>query len=205
MADGSFRLAVKKIAVVVEGPSDEVFWEKVLNREFSHRCRFKVIKQNGRSNVIAAASDLAESLRGAGYSAVFFVVDLDDDPCFEAVKNLFAASVQVTASEAVEQRFAHLCVARREFESWLLADAAGIRAALPNVDYVCAEITDLRSGKPQLKRLIHADRGPGASFREPAFAREMAPHFSPINAIQWSPSFAHFWGRMTAVVERLSQ
>ena len=196
---------MKKIAVVVEGPSDEVFWEKVLNREFAHRCRFKVIKQNGRSNVIAASSDLAESLRGAGYSAVFFVVDLDNDPCLEWVKSLFAESVQTSACGPIEQRFTHLCIARREFESWLLADAPGIRAALPNVEYTCTENTDLRSGKPQLKRLIYADRGPGASFREPAFAREMAPHFSPMNAVRWSPSFAHFWGRMTAVVERLSR
>lgn len=196
---------MKKIAVVVEGPSDEVFWEKVLHREFAHRCRFKVIKQNGRTNVIAASSDLVESLRGAGYSAVFFVVDLDSDPCLEAVKSLFAESVRESAGGPIELRFAHLCIARREFESWLLADAAGIRAALPKVNYACTENTDVRSGKPQLKQLIYADRGPGASFREPAFAREMAPHFSPANAVQWSPSFAHFWGRMTAVVERLSQ
>lgn len=196
---------MKKIAVVVEGPSDEVFWEKVLNREFAHRCRFKVIKQNGRTNVIAASSDLAESLRGAGYSAVFFVVDVDDDPCFESVKNLFPESVRTNANEPVNQRFIHICIARRDFESWLLADADGIRAALPNVNYTCTEITDLCSGKAQLKRLIHADRGPGAAFREPAFAREMAPLFSPANALQWSSSFAHFWGRVTALVDRLSR
>ena len=196
---------MKKIAVVVEGPSDEVFWEKVLNREFAHRCRFKVIKQHGRSNVIAASLDLTESVRGAGYSAFFFIVDVDADPCLEAVKSLFPESVRTNASEPVNQRFVHVCIARRDFESWLLADADGIRAALPNVDYSCTEVTDHRSGKAQLKRLIHTDRGPGAAFREPAFAREMAPHFSPANALQWSSSFAHFWGRMTALVERLSQ
>ena len=194
---------MKKIAVVVEGPSDEVFWEKVLNREFARRCRFKVIKRNGRSNVISGAADLLESLRGAGYEAIFFVVDLDDEPCVAAVRELFAAGVKQDSLAPLEQRRVHLCIARRHFESWLLADEEAIRAALPNVTYSCEAATDGRNGKAQLKQLIRTDRGAAASFREPAFAQEMAPCFSPAKAVRWSSSFAHFWTRMTSVVERL--
>ena len=192
---------MKKVALVVEGESDEVFWEKVLNKEFSGRCRFKVMKQHGRPNVALESGKLVEAFRGAKYDAVFFLVDLDSDPCFSAVKEIFPLSVRESAAEPLERRSIHICIARREFESWLLADEHAIRAALPNVQYSCTEPTDQHHSKGRLKRLIHEDRGAGAAFREPAFAREMAPHFSPQKAMPWSVSFAHFWTRISSIVE----
>ncbi len=193
---------MKKIAVVVEGPSDEVFWEKVLHREFAHLCRFKVMSKNGRTKVIRDAEGLTEVLRGAGYSAVFFVVDMDDDPCATEVRQLFAASVRNPAGVPRDERIVHICVARRQFEAWLLADAEAIRAALPKVDYQCETQTDQLNGEKKLSDLIRSDRGAGAAFRKPAFARELAPHFSPTRAVKWSASLAYFWQMMTAAVER---
>lgn len=205
MADGTFRLAVKKIAVVVEGSSDEVFWDKVLHREFAHCCLFKVMSRKGRTRVIRDAARLLEAFRGAGYCAVFFIVDMDDDPCPTSVRNRFGNDVLDAACATRNERIVHICVARREFESWLLADADAIRAALPKAGFYGEAQTDEINGEKVLEDLIQSDRGPGSAFRKPAFAREVAPHFDPARAVRCSSSLAYFWERMRAAVERPEQ
>lgn len=188
---------MRKIAVVVEGASDEVFWEKVLNREFAQQCRFKVLNRKGRTRVIQSAADFVDSCRRGGYASIFFLVDLDDSPCAAAVRGLFAESVRQAAS-AVEERVVHICIARREFEAWMLADEEALRAVLPNCGYHCEEPTDSIGAASKLTELLQTDRGAAVGFRKPAFARELAPYFSRQRAIQWSRSFAYFWGKITA-------
>lgn len=184
---------MKKIAVIVEGPSDEIFWEKVLNREFAQECRFKVMCQNNRAKVIQKALPLMSGCRKGGYHSVFFLVDLDKDRCATAVKDLFDPEVLEVASREPSNRFVHICVAKREFEGWLLADELAIQQVLPNAQYVCDAPTDDINAERRLGELLRSDRGAGAGFRKPAFAREVAPHFSPIRAAQSSRSFAYFW------------
>jgi hypothetical protein len=194
---------VKKIAVVVEGPSDKVFWEKVLNREFAPQILFKVMSKNGRSKVVESAPFFLDACRRGGYAGIFFLVDLDDTPCVAAVRELFDGRLLVKAPED-SAFFIHICVAKKEFEAWLLADEEAIREVLPNAGYVGHEFTDELGAERKLKELLHLDRGAGAGFRKPGFAREVAPYFIAARAMARSHSFTYFWNKVTAAVAGLA-
>ena len=53
-----------KIGVGVEGPSDRIFWDKLLHKSFSPAVRFDVRAMKDRARLIRSAPALLESFRG---------------------------------------------------------------------------------------------------------------------------------------------
>lgn len=181
------------IGVGVEGPSDFQFWHKVLHKHF-RGCRFDVRNMKNRDKLIRETPKLLETFRDCHYASGFVLVDLDDDPCVGSVLELFGESVQqaVRLPEKA-QRLLHVCVAIKELESWYLADHDAIRAVIPGCSWVAPDDTGAVA-KGRLRALIKAHVGRNASFNEIAFAKSIAPKFSPVRARSHSASFRYFWG-----------
>ncbi|MDD5199458.1 MAG: DUF4276 family protein [Terrimicrobiaceae bacterium] len=183
------------IGVGVEGPSDYQFWDKVLHKHFRGH-RFDVRNMKNRDKLIRETPRLIESFCDCHYAAGFTLVDMDDDPCVTAVLELFDDAVRAVArvGERAARSF-HVCVAIKEIESWFLADAAAIQSVMPGCEWAGPE--DTRSvAKGRLRRLYKTHFGQHASFNEIAFAKDIAPKFSPARAQPHSTSFRYFWGTL---------
>lgn len=179
------------IGVGVEGPSDFQFWNKVLHKHF-RGYHFDIRNMKNRDKLIRETPRLMESFRDCHYAAGFALVDMDDDPCVSAVLELFDETVRTTRQRAREARFFHVCVAIKEIESWFLADTAAIHAVMPSCGWEAAE--DTRTvAKGRLRKLYKAHFGKHASFNEIAFAKDIAPKFSPARALLHSESLRYFW------------
>jgi hypothetical protein len=194
---------MKKIGVVVEGPSDLIFWERVLARQFAGQgCLFPVRSLGGRDRLIREAPNLSDDFRKAGYHSALFILDADKAPCASEVLGLFDDSFRTAATQnPVARRFAHICIAFREMESWVLADAACIQSLIGCADYSAPTVDAQPAGKAKLLRLCREHKNPiftGMENRD--FARKAAGCFAPENARLHSPSFDRFWRRVSSCV-----
>lgn len=195
---------MKEIGVAVEGPSDLIFWERVLNRQFAGKgCLFRIRNLGGRDRLIREAPNLVDDYRKAHYHSGFFILDdADKSPCPRDILELFDADFREQISQTpAAVRFAHVCIAFRELESWVLADATSIQNLLNCHDYTAPSPDSAPSGKARLLRLCKQYGGAAAGMEDREFARQAAGWFNPAEARQNSPSFARFWQRIS---ERVS-
>ena len=186
------------IGVGVEGPSDRTFWDKVLHKHF-RGVRFDVRNMKNRCQLIRETPRLLETFRGAHYAAGFILLDRDDTPCSTGVIDEFDRHIQSEARRPIEQRYLFICVAIRELEAWLLADAQAITAILPTAQYTPPPETAVLNAEVEIKGLWRQHHG-SAAFNKIDFARRMAPKFSPTEAQKRSSSFTHFWTRITKTI-----
>jgi len=179
--------------VGVEGPSDFHFWNKVLHKHF-RGCRFDIRNMKNRDKLIRETPRLLESFRDSHYAGGFILVDLDDDPCITSVLDLFDTTArQAARQEERVARYLHVGVAIKEIESWYLADAEAICAVIPGAAWQApADTGSVDKGK--LRALVRSRFGRNSTFNELAFAKDIAPKFSPKRARSHSASFHYFWG-----------
>lgn len=188
---------MKRIAVAVEGASDKIFWEKVLNRSFA-RTRFNIRDLKGLRKLLNAAPELYDTFQDAHYDALFYLVDADDLPCASGVRPLFDGRIQTEIARHKSDRWSFLAVAIRELESWYLADTVALEHTVGNS---AAEIP-ATGGKSALVRFMRESLGRRLGYDERQFAGKMAVHFDPARARKNSASFDYFWSCMEAVLAR---
>jgi hypothetical protein len=191
---------MKRVGVVVEGPSDLVFWSRFLGRKFSsrHGYWFDVRSMKGGSRVIQESTDLTDDFRKARYHSAFFILDADKRPCATAVLEQFDRAIRgEIRQQPPANRFANVFVALREIESWLLADEVCIQKLfeLPGYRAVQAE-SPLIGGKTQLLKLCRNQGVFPAGMEDRECARQAAGLFEPERAARLSPSCAYFWERL---------
>lgn len=190
-----------RIGIGVEGPSDKAFWEKVLHRSFPG-CLFKIVNLSGRIPLARTAPDLSEGFRNSGYAAAFFLLDADEMPCALAVLELFDDSFRKAAfRQPVSGRFAHIAVAIRELESWILADPGCIRELLGFPEYEVSGPEEKHGGKAKFQRLCKEWNAPLGGLDDRELAGRAGSRFSPARARKHSASFDYFWNRLTARIE----
>jgi hypothetical protein len=187
---------VRRVAVLVEGPSDLVFWQRIFYRFFgAEGTKFDVRSLNGVRNLIRRAPTLASDFRGAKYSAAIVILDADEASCARKVLELFDSDFQKEASEPLESRFVHICIAFRELESWVLADENSMRALVyEGYEY---QPGDAAGGKARLSRLCKRHGCPFIGMENREFAKQVAQHFDPEQVRQRSASFNHVWSRLS--------
>jgi hypothetical protein len=185
------------VGVIVEGPSDQTFWSKLL-----WRClpgiNWDVRALHGRSKVLRNAAPLAEVFRSAGARAVVVLLDQDDDPCVTAVRELFPEPLRI-AFASTEPRHTQLFVAIKELESWFLADEDAIRLVTGCQSYSAPAETARGATKSRLRELLRSEGSSSRAFNEIGFAKQIASAFSPERARNCSQSFAYCWSRFEAV------
>ena len=183
------------IGVGVEGPSDRIFWHKVLHKHFRN-LRFDIRSMKGRGSLIRDAQRLLETFRNAHYTAGFLLIDRDQNPCITSVIQEFDAAIQTEARKLPGERFLNICVAVRELEAWYIADETAVANMFPASAYTAPVETGSLSAVQILEELWRAQYGRSA-FNKLEFARIVAPHFSPKVAAAHSASFNYFWERMS--------
>ena len=186
-----------KFGVGVEGPSDLIFWKKVLNKHFAPH-RFDVRNMQNRDKLIRATPDLVEQFRSAKYDGVFILADKDKERCLTELRVLFGDTERNACQLPRDERFLNLCAPIRCVEAWYLADEAGMRLAIPGTDYVVPANTD-GQGKGGIRSLLTALYGNRVAYNEILFATSMAPLFDPAAARLHSTSFNYFWTRLEEV------
>ncbi len=185
-----------RIGVGVEGPSDLAFWKKVLPKHFPG-VRFDIRNMKTREKLIRATPRLLDSFRSLHYAAGFIVVDRDRDPCVAAILERLDAVSREEARQPADERYLSVCVAIRGFEAWLLADAAAIKALLPQASYAAPSDTASLNPGRKLKALWQQQYGRNSIPNKIGFASLMAPQFNPEAARQHSASFTYFWSHLT--------
>lgn len=191
---------MKRVGVVVEGPSDLMFWHRLLGRMFSSQgWWFDIRNLKGGDRVIQQAPELANAFRKAGYHSAIFIVDADKAPCPTTILARFDERfLRDTRSQPPASRFAHVFVAVRELESWVLADEECMRLLLEFPGYQVPAAGAPPAGKAKLLRLCREHGAAASGMQDHQFARQAAGGFDPLRASEHSPSFAHFWERLTA-------
>ncbi len=190
---------MRTIGVGVEGPSDSRFWVKTLHRCFgAGAVRFKVQNMSNRHGLIQKAGRLLGMFRGLHYAAGILILDQDKDPCVTDLRNLFDEAVRTELTKPLAERYLHLCVARREIESWYLADSDAITAILPSAQYDLPKDTSVW-GKGKLRELC---KSAGIGYNELAFAEQIAPKFNAQRARPYSESLRVAWERIENAVTR---
>ena len=183
------------IGVGVEGPSDFQFWNKVLHKHF-RGCRFDVRILKGREKLIRETPRLLNTFRDCHYAAGFVLVDLDADPCFGSVFELFDETTRAVARLGNRHdRFLHVCIAVKDLESWFLADAEAINSVIRGCSWSSPHDT-ASVAKAKVRALVKAQLGENSSFNEIDFAKSIAPKFHPDRAGTHSASFRYFWELM---------
>lgn len=185
------------IGVGVEGPSDRLFWMKLLHRHFPGR-RFEVHNMTNRPRLIRDAGRLLDAFRGAHYSAGVLVLDTDKEPCVEALISLFDERVQVELRRPHLDRFLFLGIARPKIESWYLADVEAIRDLFPASNYNPPIGTKVHA-KGKLNELC---RNAGSGYNEILFAELIGTKFDPLRARERSTSFRVAWERIELAANR---
>lgn len=190
-----------RIGIGVEGPSDKAFWEKVLHRSFPG-CWFTIVTLSGRIPLARTAPEMAEGFRNSGHAAAFFLLDADKLPCATSVLELFDESFRAAAFlTPVTSRFAHIAVAIRELESWVLADEECVRDLLDYPEYKASAPDEKPGGKAKFLRLCHERNLTFGGLDDRELAGRAGSRFSPARARKHSPSFDYFWNRLTARIE----
>ncbi len=194
---------MRRVGVVVEGPTDFVFWNRVLGRAFSSRGYwFDVRSLKGIDRVIQEAPALADDFHKAGYHSAVFILDADKKPCPSEVFARFNSEFLSEArSEPASARFIHILIAFRELESWVLADEGCVRALLESSDYETLPDANQPAGKTKLLQLCREHGASPSGMEDREFARQAAGYFDPVRASKRSSSFAHCWQRLTARLE----
>ena len=188
-----------KIGVGVEGPSDRVFWHRVLHKHF-RGIQFDVRNMRTKETLIRQAPQLLEAFRSLQYTAGFILVDRHRDPCFGSVLQRFDEAIRGEARRPVNDRYLFVCVAIRGLESWFLADPFSINELMPRTNYSAPRETARVDPKRKLSDLWTKQFGPNSSPRKIGFSRMMAPEFDPEVARQHSVSFDYFWTRLTTTL-----
>ena len=190
-----------RIGIGVEGPSDYIFWNKVLHRHFAGAgILFRVSVMHGRSKLIRGAAGLAAAFADTRCAAAFFLVDKDKDPCMGSIYHAFADDFRDRLRHRTGQLPCRLCVADRELESWFLADEEAMRKALGFAEYSAGASGGKIAGKGKLEKLLIEHASVGLAFNEIAFAKLIAGEFNPENAAKNSASFAYFWKALESVI-----
>jgi len=186
-----------KFGVGVEGPSDQHFWTKVLNKHFAPH-QFNVWTMNNRVRLIRETPRLLETFRNAHYDGVFILADKDKERCLSDLRTLFDEPTRKEFLKQRPERYLNLCAPIRNVEAWYQADEAGIRLVIEGTDYVVPPDTDGK-GKGTIKSLYSALYGNQRAYNEIDFAEQLAPKFDPQGARQHSTSFNYFWTRLEEV------
>lgn len=191
---------MNRVGVVVEGPSDSVFWKRFLARVFSqYGYVFDVHSMKGGSRVIQESPRLADVFKKAGYHSTIIILDADKSPCASKVVNEFEQEfVNQARQQPPNLRFAQIFVALRELESWVLADPDCIRNLLSVPDYSTTRVEPPISGKARFLRLCRESGMFLAGLEDLECARQAARCFDPERAAPNSHSFAYFWSRVIA-------
>ena len=186
------------IGVGVEGPSDFVFWNKVLRKSFSADVKFDIWNMKSCGRLIHEASRLLNTFRDARYEAGFLLLDYDavpgpGSPCPAAVMDLFEDVVRTEATRPLPERYFFVCVAIRGLEAWYLADDSAVMSLIPGLEYTAPTDTGSLRGDT-LQRFWKQSHG--KSFQKIEFARSIGSRFDPGVAAEHSRSFRHFWERL---------
>ena len=193
-----------RIGVGVEGPSDRAFWYKVLHKHFPG-VHFDIHNMKTREKLIRETPHLLEIFRSRHYAAGFILLDRDRDPCIAAILERLDEVSREEARQPADERYLFVCVAIRGFEAWLLADAAAIKALLPQASYTAPNDTASLNPGQTLKSLWQQQYGQNSSPNKIGFARMMAPQFNPEAARRHSASFTYFWSRLTTACQIAQQ
>ena len=191
---------MKKVGVVVEGPSDLLFWNRLLNRKFSrYNYLFQVRSLKGSDRLIQEAPELTNSFRKAQYHSAIFILDADKAQCpGEVLARFDKGFLEEIRRSRPAERFAHIFVAFREIESWILADEDCVRSLLDFPGYIAQVQKPSLGGKAKLLRLCKEHGAFPVGMQDLEFARQAAACFDPIQVKIHSPSFAHFWERLNS-------
>lgn len=197
---------MRRVGVVVEGPSDLVFWSRLLGRLFSAQgFWFDVRSLKGGDQVILQAPALVNDFRKAGYHSALFFVDADKAACATVALERFDQAFLCDArTHPPAGRFAHVFVAIRELESWVLADEECMRALLEFPGYEAPNADAQPAGKTKLLKLCREHGASASGMQDHEFARQAAARFDPARAKDRSLSFAHFWQRLTCRLQATS-
>src|SRR5262249_46555664 len=130
--------------------------------------------------------------RSTGSTAVFFLVDQDEDPCLSVLRQEFAGGLPDLFATSRAQREAILCVATREIEAWFLADEQAIRA-ITGSDYCVPRETGECPTKRRLGELFTASQHALLGLNDIQVAKAIGGKFNPIVARRHSKSFDYFW------------
>lgn len=186
-----------KFGVGVEGPSDLIFWKKVLHKHFPAH-RFDVRNMKNREKLIRETPDLLDQFRSAHFDGVFILADKDKERCLTELRELFKQAEQDAFKLPRPERYLNLCAPIRNVEAWYQADEAGIRSVVGAMDYTVPAETDGK-GKGAIRQLYSELYGNRVAYNEIQFAKDMAPLFDPAAARQHSTSFNYFWTRLEEV------
>lgn len=190
-----------RVGVGVEGPSDLVFWAKVLNRQFAASgVVFQISAMHGRGKLIRGAENLLAAFGATRCDVVFLLLDKDKDPCMSTVYEEFGEGFCTRLRTRAGKPPCHLCIAERELESWFLAEESAMRELLGKADYLAPLPDAAAGGKGKLQKLLMQHGAVGTAFNEIAFAKEIGARFEPGIARQHSPSFEYFWTKMERAI-----
>jgi hypothetical protein len=191
---------MKRVGVVVEGPCDLVFWQRLLHRIFArHDYGFDVRSLKGTSRVIQQAPQLTDDFYKAGYHSAFFILDADKSPCPREVLARFDVDfLEEIRRNRPAERFAHVFIAFREIESWILADENCVRHLLDFPGYAAPEEQSSPGGKARLLRICREHGAFPVGMQDLEFARQAAALFDPLRVKAHSPSFTHFGERLNS-------
>ncbi|MAF10338.1 hypothetical protein CMK11_07795 [Candidatus Poribacteria bacterium] len=185
---------MREIALVVEGPSDDDFWRRLLARLYGaseHRVEIVVTRDRGR--LIARSSDLVASHRDDGYRATFFLLDIDRDACVRRVLDRFPEDVRRSAKEDDD---VFICVAVRGLESWYLADANAVNTVFEDAEYSVPADVEGANPKSELRRLR-------PKYDKRWLARRFGNEFDPAAGGRHSPSLGRAWRLMSPKLQAL--
>ena len=190
---------MKKIGVAVQGPSDFVFWNRVLHKHIAG-VSFSVRDLKSQQKLAAAAGALAEGFRNSGYDALFLLLDADKSLCVADVRASLDEPTRNLVGEARENRWVFLSVAFRELETWYCADPEALSNAVEAP--VPPEITGVTGGEAALSRFFREKLGRTLGLNKRDLAARMSLHFEPARARKNSASFHYFWSSLEAVLSR---
>lgn len=181
------------IGIGVEGPSDRVFWNKVLHAS-CRKINFDVWNMKNRPKLIRETPRLVDTFRNAHYAATFIILDRDESPCISSVLDEFEQNIRDEARKPLQDRSVFICVAIRELEAWYLADDAAIKKILPRSKYNSPSETGTLNAEKVLKVLWrqHYD----TALNKIDFAKQIAKIFDPQKAQRHSSSFEYFWDKI---------
>jgi hypothetical protein len=182
---------VKRLALVVEGPTDKSFFQTLRSWFEALGFTVSVTTAHNKERLIRDAPKHLAAHRYAGRDIIGFVLDQHDDECPPATASRLS---QVMADADVL-----IAVVGRCLESWLLADEAAISAATGR-NYQCHGMTD-ESPDPvrEIRDLFYRSRGQHLSKTE--IVRAIAPRFDLERAVHNSRSLRRFRDRLVSLAD----